>query len=266
MIAGIRIGVALLFVAVSTLFLIPLQLLSMKTGLLNEKIAPRFWHKAVIRALGFRIHVRGAMSERRPLLIASNHISWTDIMVLGSIADVAFIAKSETSDWPLIGTLSRLQRTVFIERERKRKSGEQASEIASRLAKNDVMVLFAEGSTGDGNMLLPFKSTLFGSATMAIGEGAADKVFIQPVAIAYTRLHGLPMGRRHRRVAAWIGDADLVPHIAKLLAEGAIDVEVHFGEPVEFSAKCSRKETARLVEKRVGVMMQDALRDPQGGR
>jgi 1-acyl-sn-glycerol-3-phosphate acyltransferase len=263
MIGRIRIFIALLFVAVSTLILVPLQLLSMKTGLYRENRILRLWHKVILSALGFRIHVSGAMAEKRPLLIASNHVSWTDIMVLGSIVDVSFIAKSEMAGWPLIGGLSKLQRTVFIERERKRKSGEQASEIAARLARNDVMVLFAEGSTGDGNLLLPFKSTLFGAAAMAISEGAVEHVFIQPVAIAYTRLHGLPMGRQHRRVAAWIGDQDLAPHIGELLAEGAVDVEVRFGEPIEFSAGTSRKTAAKLVEQRVGAMMQDALRSPR---
>jgi 1-acyl-sn-glycerol-3-phosphate acyltransferase len=71
------------------------------------------------------------------------------------------------------------------------------------------------------------------------------------------------MGRQHRRVAAWIGDQDLVPHMGELLAEGAVDVEVRFGEPFEFSAGASRKEAARLVERRVGAMMQEALRSPR---
>lgn len=263
MIGRLRTFVALLFVAVSTLILAPLQFVLMRTGLYRGHLVLRLWHRAMLAALGFRVHVSGTMAENRPLLVASNHVSWTDIMVLGSIVDVSFIAKSEMAGWPLIGWLSTLQRTVFIERERKRKSGEQASEIAARLARNDAMVLFAEGSTGDGNLLLPFKSTLFGAATMAISEGAVEHVFIQPVAIVYTKLHGLPMGRQHRRVAAWIGDQDLVPHMGELLAEGAIDVEVSFGEPIEFAAGSSRKVAARLVEQRVSAMMQEALRSPR---
>jgi 1-acyl-sn-glycerol-3-phosphate acyltransferase len=263
MIGRLRALVALIFVAISTLVLAPLQFVLMKTGLYRGHIILRLWHKVILAALGFRVHVSGTMAEKRPLLIASNHVSWTDIMVLGSIVDVSFIAKSEMAGWPLIGWLSTLQRTVFIERDRKRKSGEQASEIAARLARNDAMVLFAEGSTSDGNLLLPFKSTLFGAASMAISEGAVEHVFIQPVAIVYTKLHGLPMGRQHRRVAAWIGDQDLVPHMGELLAEGAIDVEVSFGEPIEFAAGSSRKDAARLVEKRVSKMMQASLAGPR---
>lgn len=263
MIGQIRIFLALGFVALSTLLLVPLQLLSMKTGLWRETVVLKWWHRTIVRALGFRIHTTGTLSEKRPLLVASNHVSWTDIMVLGSLVDVKFIARADMADWPLIGKLSKLQRTVFIERERKRSSGDQASEIGARLAKGDAMVLFAEGSTGDGNRLLPFKSTLFGAASMAIGEGAAREVFIQPVAIVYTRLHGAPLGRRHRPLAAWIGDQDLMPHMKDLLARGAVDVEVHFGEPVAFSARSNRKEAAKLVERQVQDMMQAALRAPR---
>lgn len=266
MIKKIRIFLALGLVAVATLVLAPLQILSMKTGWWPETFILKIWHGIIVRALGIRIHVKGTLSDQRPLLVASNHISWTDIMVLGSMVDVKFIARADMEGWPLIGMLSKLQRTVFIERERKRSSGDQASEIANRMAKGDAMVLFAEGSTGDGNLLLPFKSTLFGAASMALAEGAVEQVFIQPVAIVYTRLHGVPLGRRHRPIAAWIGDEDLMPHLKVLLAEGALDVEVHFGEPVAFSKGSNRKETSRLMESQVRAMMQAALAAPQPSR
>jgi 1-acyl-sn-glycerol-3-phosphate acyltransferase len=266
MIGKIRIFLALGLVVAGSLVLVPLQILSMKTGWWPETVILKIWHRMILRALGMRVHVKGTLSNRRPLLVAANHISWTDIMVLGSFADVKFIARADMEGWPLIGMLSKLQRTVFIERERKRSSGDQASEIASRMAKGDAMVLFAEGSTGDGNAVLPFKSTLFGAASMAISEGAAEQVFIQPVAIAYTRLHGVPLGRRHRPISAWIGDEDLMPHLKVLMAEGALDVEVHFGEPIAFAKGSNRKETSKLMESQVREMMQAALADPRPSR
>jgi len=259
MIGKIRTGLALSYMVAASAVLVPLQVISMKTGLWPETFILKIWHRAMLQALGMRVRVVGEMAAARPLLIAANHISWTDIMALGSKADVTFIAKSELNGWPIFGFLSRLQRTVFIERERKRKSGDQASEIAQRLAAGNAMVLFAEGSTGDGNLLLPFKSTLFGAASMAIAEGAAEHVVIQPVSIAYTRIHGLPLGRQHRPIASWIGDMDLVPHISQLLAEGGLDVEIRFGEPIDFSAKSSRKEATRLMEERVRAMMLQSL-------
>lgn len=266
MIARIRIALALIFVGMATLVLVPLQLVAMKTGLWRETVILRLWHRVVLRGLGIRVHMTGKPAAQRPLLIVANHISWTDIPVLGAIADVRFIAKADMQTWPLVGFLSSLQRTVYIERERRRKSGDQAGEIALRLVNGEAMVLFAEGTTSDGNMMLPFKSTLFGAATMAVAEGGAKEVAIQPVAIAYTRLHGMPLGRRFRPLASWIGDQDLASHAYDLIASGAMDVEVHFGEPVIFAAGDNRKQAARIVEERVRAQFAAALREPEGSR
>ena len=263
MIATARLVLALAVAAVATPPMMAWQWLALRTGWLDDGTAPRLWHALVTRLLGLRIRVHGAMSASRPLLIASNHVSWTDIMVLGSLADLHFIAKSEVASWPLMGTFARLQRSVFVERAARRKSGAQVGEIAGRIADGDPMVLFAEGTTGDGNLVLPFNSTLFGAAQMALDAGdAAAPVTIQPVAIAYTRLHGLPMGRRMRGHAAWVGEQTLAPHVLSLLRTGGLDVEVHFGEPVVFGPGASRKVVAREVEACVRAMMAQALRNP----
>jgi 1-acyl-sn-glycerol-3-phosphate acyltransferase len=265
MVGWLRLAFALALAALVTPALLLWQMFAMRCGW-NEKPAPRFWHGFVLKLLGIRVHVHGDLARERPLLIAANHISWTDIMVLGSIADVHFIAKAEMAGWPLIGLLAKYQRTVFVDRERRRKSGEQASEIGTRIARGDPMVLFAEGTTGDGNRVMPFKSTLFGAAKMALSNGGGERVVIQPVAIAYTRLHGLPMGRQHRVHAAWIGDSDLVPHIGALLKEGAMDVEVHFGAPIEFTSDSRRKVVAAAAENEVRRMLSAALSDPRPAR
>ncbi|MDQ6435546.1 lysophospholipid acyltransferase family protein [Mesorhizobium sp. LHD-90] len=262
MIATVRSILALTVVAGATVVLAPWQVFSLKTGLGQGRRVPLLWHRLATRMLGIRIRTFGTIAQGRPLLIASNHVSWLDITVLGAVAEVSFIAKSEMSNWPVFGWLAKMQRSVFVERERRRKSGDQAGEIAGRLADGDVMVLFAEGTTGDGNMLLPFKTTLFGAASMMLSESHHDEMWIQPVAIAYTRLQGLPMGRQYRGIAAWIGDEDLVPHLRQVLREGAIDVEVHFGEPVVFTAKSNRKAIARLAEARVRDLLGAALANP----
>jgi lyso-ornithine lipid O-acyltransferase len=261
MIGMIRAGLALFLMVTSGLLLAPIQFLAVRTGLVSPTIIPRLWHTLVTWAFGLRVTVHGEMTRQRPLMLASNHVSWSDITVLSGIANVCFIAKSELAGWPIFGTLARLQRTIFVERERKRTSGAQASDLAERLVAGDVMVLFAEGSTSDGNLIMPFKSTLFGAAEMAVRSGAADKVSIQPVAITYARVHGMPMGRLHRPLAAWIGDMDLVPHLASVLREGAIDVEVRFGAPVEFDPASDRKAVTRQMEGSVRKMVATALRD-----
>lgn len=262
MVRTVRLTVALAAVALMTPPMMLWQSAALALPFLNERIVPRIWHRAVTRLLGLRVHTHGRIAAARPLLIAANHVSWTDIVVLSALADVHFIARADMSNWPLIGTLARLQRSVFVERERRRSSGLQAGEIGARLTAGDPMVLFAEGTTGDGNRLLPFKSTLFAAAQMALEAGGAEAVTVQPVAIAYTRLHGMPMGRALRPQLAWIGDMPLMPHLRKLLEEGAVDVEVHFGEPVAFRAGADRKQIARQAEDSVRAMMTQALRRP----
>ncbi|HWK69066.1 MAG TPA: lysophospholipid acyltransferase family protein [Rhizobiaceae bacterium] len=260
MIGTIRTILGLLGIVAITVWVIVAQTFAMKTGLIDEHRWPRWWHTNMLRMLGIRVHAHGEMARERPLLIAANHISWTDIMALGSLGNVTFIAKSDMARWPLIGFLCGLQRTIFVERERRRKSGDQASEVGQRLAGNAAVVLFAEGTTSDGNFLSPFKSTLFAAADIALAQGKVERMHIQPVAIAYTRLHGLPMGRRHRMIASWIGDADLVPHIFRLLREGAIDVHVSFGAPVEYTPESNRKIAARQAQEEVRAMMIERLR------
>lgn len=260
MIAWARLIVILPAIAVLTLALAPLQLWGMRYDRRLARRIPVLWHRMALRLVGVRVHVRGPVPARRPLLIVANHLSWSDILVLGSVTELCFIAKSEVRSWPVFNLLAILQRTVFIDREQRRRSQVQAGTIAARLLEGDAMVLFAEGTTGDGVRLAPFKSALFGSVHEALKAALHSHVTVQPVAIAYTRLHGLPLGRLHQARAAWPGDVALLPHFLSFLRAGAWDVDVVFCEPGDFSAQVSRKEIARLSHERVRAAFADAMR------
>lgn len=268
MMASIRAVAVLTVLLPATLAAVGVQMIALRVGIPNPDAVPARWHRLVLRLLGIRVSLHGAADVRRPLLIASNHISWTDIPVLGAIMPLGFVAKADMAGWPVFGLLARLQRTVFVERDRARTSAIQAGALGERLATGDVMVLFAEGTTSDGNFVAPFKSTLFAAAQAALDAQHDDRgdgdphVTIQPVAVAYTRLHGMPMGRFHRRHASWIGDAELIPHLFALIREGGIDVEVHFGEPVRFEPGDDRKRVARTMEAEIRALMVQALRRP----
>src|SRR6202011_3813730 len=120
-------------------------------------------------------------------------------------APVVFVAKREVAGWPLFGLLARLQRSVFVDRKRRHKTGEVNAQIAQRLAEGDPVVLFGEGTSSDGNRVLPFRSALIGAARDALVEAEhSGRVLIQPLSVAYTRLHGLPIGRLHRHIAALV--------------------------------------------------------------
>ena len=95
---------------------------------------PLLWHRLATRILGIRVHVHGAPADARPLLLVANHVSWLDITVLGSVMELSFISKSEVASWPVFGLFAKLQRSVFVDREKRAKTGEVAGEIATRLA------------------------------------------------------------------------------------------------------------------------------------
>ncbi|MEX6508856.1 lysophospholipid acyltransferase family protein [Jiella sp. M17.18] len=260
MIAHLRIAMVAVLLTAMTLVLWPLQHVAIARGWPIARKLPHLWHRVACRVIGIRVHVEGTPSPHRPLLIAANHQSWADITVLGKVMPLSFIAKAEVRDWPAFGLLAKLQRTVFVEREARGRTGEQANMIAERLSAGDAMVLFAEGTTSDGNEVLPFKTALFGAAQMALKASEAEAVMVQPVAVTYTHAHGLPLGRFFRPLAAWPGDVELAPHLLAFLKEGAVDATVAFGEPVLFSGASNRKAVARESEESVRRMLAHGLR------
>lgn len=262
MLGNIRIAGKLLLIASYTGPMMLAQSITLRTGWWSDRRLPQLWHRLSLRIMGVRVKAIGLPARGQSVLLASNHVSWMDILVLGSITGVHFVSKSEVRNWPVMGRFARLQRSVFIERERKRTSSEQAREIAARLSDGDPMVLFAEGTTGDGNRVLPFKSTLFGAVKLVM-DGSKDPVLVQPVAIAYVARHGLMLDRNERREVAWIGGADFVPHFLQILRRAHLDVEVRFGDPIVFSAEVDRKEISRQAEQKVREMLASVLRDRQ---
>ncbi|QDZ00247.1 1-acyl-sn-glycerol-3-phosphate acyltransferase [Nitratireductor mangrovi] len=268
MMGMVRAGLVLVVLIPATLLAAGVQMVALATGFPDRGLMPMLWHRMALRLVGIRLHLSGEPATDRPLLIVANHVSWTDIPVLGALMSLGFVARADMAGWPIFGFLAKLQRSIFVERDRIRTSAAQTRELGERLAEGDVMVLFAEGTTSDGNTLSPFKSTLIGAAQAALAQvqekkGGPASVRVQPVTIAYTRLHGMPMGRYHRRHASWIGDADLIPHVGQLIREGGMDVEVHFGEPVEVTRESDRKKVTRQIEAEIRERLTQALRNPR---
>jgi 1-acyl-sn-glycerol-3-phosphate acyltransferase len=220
-----------------TLPLMPVQALLVAIGSPLAAALPRAYHRMCWRILGFRVEVKGAVSDQHPALFVVNHTSYLDFTILGGLLKTSFIAKAEVARWPLFGTLARLQRTVFVDR-RAPKAKAQGSQIARRLAAGDDLVLFPEGTSSDGMRVLPFKSALFGVAEISSGD---RPIVLQPVSIAYTRLNGLPMGRFYRPWIAWYGDMEMASHLWALLGLGTITVSVEFHPPIAAGAYPSRK-------------------------
>jgi len=253
--------VAFTAIGLLTLLLLPFQVVAVRFRLPARRYIPVVYHRAVCAILGVRIRQIGRRIDAHPLLIVANHASWLDVPVIATLAPVVFVAKQEISRWPLFGLLARLQRTVFVDRSRRHKARAVNGEIASRLAEGDPVVLFGEGTSSDGNRVLAFRSALIGAAHDALARiRDADAVRIQPLSIAYTALHGLPLGRRQRPIVAWYGTADLLPHLVGIGRRGAIDAVVTWGTPLVYAPGSDRKAVARALEQEVRRMTVRSLR------
>ena len=242
---------------VVTLFLIPQQWLAVKLHLPARRTLPRRYHRFVCQLFGVKIRVVG-VPLKGGVLMAANHTGWLDIPILSSVAPVSFVAKSEVGSWPFFGTLARLQRTIFIRRE-KTKAAEARDTIKKRLLEGDALVIFPEGTSSDGNRVLPFRSALLSAAEFTLNKDTAQREVhapVQPVSVAYVGLHGMPMGRETRPFFAWYGDMELVPHLWEALRTGPIDVTVEFHPPITIDEAGGRKSLAARCETvvRAGVI------------
>ena len=250
-------GTLILIVAA---ILFPFQWISWKFKLPTRRLIPVLFHRLVARIINLRVTVVGKPSVDRPMIILSNHVSWLDIVALGSLMPLSFIAKAEVIDWPLFGLLAKMQRSIFVDRNRRGDTGKANSEIAERLEEGDAIVLFAESTTSDGSRLLPFRSALVGAARDAILTGdATTHVLLQPVALAYDGADGLPTGRMGRTRIGWYGDMEMLPHLTGILRGGSLDVTVRFGAPLAYEAHMDRKVLTKMAEINVRQMMTGEL-------
>ena len=222
---------------------------------------PVLFHRGLLRILGITVEIRGAAPAPAPVLIVSNHVSWLDIVILSTVRPLSFVSKAEVADWPFFGWLSRLQRTLYVERERRHKAGEHRDGIAARLAEGDALVLFPEGTSGDGNRLRPFKTALFSAAETKVArpDGTLRPVLVQPWTIAFTGLNGMPMGQDMRPFFAWYGDMELAPHLWQMVQLGPFTVKVELHPPVTLDDFANRKVLAAHCQHDVAKGLSRAL-------
>jgi 1-acyl-sn-glycerol-3-phosphate acyltransferase len=243
--------------AALTLPLMPVQALAVTLGW--RRIAeglPVVYHRLCHRILGFQVEVRGTRSATRPTLFIANHASYFDIIILAGLHPLSFVAKAEVARWPFFGWLAKLQRTVFIDR-RTRSTANNRDEMQRRIEAGDNLVLFAEGTSNDGNRVLPFKTAL-----LSVAERTVDgqPLTVQPVSIAYVRLNGMPIGYSLRPLFAWYGDMELGPHLWEALGMGRVEVVVEFHPVVDASVCGNRRRLALACHGAIARGVDQALR------
>jgi 1-acyl-sn-glycerol-3-phosphate acyltransferase len=264
---SIRAALLLAVLIPFTLVMLPMQWAAVMLRLPARKRIPVFYHRTVQRIVGARVKVIGAPAEG-PVLMAANHAGWLDIIMLSGVRPVSFIAKHEIAGWPLFGFMARLQEAIFVRRAERSQVGRDRDVMRARLLAGDALVFFPEGTSTDGNRVRRFKSALFGAAELPMGEDAQHHVThprVQPVSIAYTRVHGIPMGHENRPFFAWYGDMDLLPHLWNAVRRGPIDVVIEFHKPMTIDEAGGRKALAAAAEAAVRSGLARALHGmPEG--
>lgn len=215
-----------------TLIAVPVQAVLIRV---SKRAALSFackYHAVLCRVIGLKVQVVGQPSASPSVLYVSNHSSWLDILVLGSVLQAAFVSKAEVGNWPIAGTIARLGGTIFVSRTRNG-TGKEAKDIQQRLAAGDSVILFPEGTSNDGTRVLPFRSSFL--------SVAQDAKQVQPVSLVYDRLGGLPACRRDRPYFAWYGDMDLATHFWRIARRSGARATVLLHEPADPAAFPDRK-------------------------
>ena len=195
------------------------------------------WNRRILKSIGIEVAVCGPIPARG--LIASNHLSYLDILVLSATARCFFVSKSEVKSWPLVGWIAALTGTVFVDRSRRIPTHNLQPQMQERLESGELLVLFPEGTSSDGGGLLPFHSSFFESAV------AADA----PITATYLS-YELPEyeGDPKLEVCYW-GDMILLPHLMKLLTKTKVRATVRFARESQMFS--DRKQAAREIHRRV---------------
>lgn len=226
-----------------TIGLLPVQIAALICWPALASAVPRAHHRLTARIIGLQIRGEGDIATSKAVFFVCNHVSYFDIIALGSIIPASFVAKSDVARWPIFGMLARLCRTIFVER-RAMGAREHVGVVKARLEAAESLIVFPEGTSSDGSRVLPFKSTLFAAV-----EG--DDITVQPVSIRYARLNGIPIGRAFRPFYAWFGDMDLAPHLWAALSLGSAEIIIRFHDPIRASDFADRKRLAAFCHARI---------------
>jgi len=178
--------------------------------------------------LNIKVTVTGdeGQMERGGYVIIANHVSYVDGIVLGSIFPILFVSKREVKSWPVVGPWNVLCGTIFINRQKKEESGSTVDEIARKLKQEANVLLFPEGTSTNGEKLLPFQTVPFAAPLR-------NRSIIVPATLTYKTIDDKPVSAANRDTVYWYGEMDFVSHFWKLLGLHSIEALVTIQPRIE---------------------------------
>ena len=204
---------------------------------------PRWFLGRAARATGVRATYRGTPLAHDVVFVA-NHVSWIDILVIGGVTDVRFIAQDRIRFWPVIGWLAWLDATIFVSRTDRAGVAGQITRVRAAIAGERPVAIFPEGTTTDGRRLLPFKPSLFAAL-----EPPPRPMMIQPVLLDFDATGS---------ALAWIGTEDGASNAMRVLRQGkTFVVATHFLEAFDAAALGGRKAIAGEARRRIAAALSE---------
>ena len=226
----------------------------------QQQAAIRRWSARLLRIVGVRLvlsgpqvgaHVGAHVPPGQPgMMLAINHVSWLDVFAVLSALPARFVAKSEIAAWPLLGGLVRASGTIFIRRGSRRHAAQTSGVIREALHAGDLIAICPEGTTTEGDRLLPFHAALFQPAVEA---GA----IVQPIALRYADRAGQPTA-----VPAYVGELSLLASLWRVLGERGLSVSLVLAEPIA-AAGGDRLSVSRAAEQAIARAL--GVRPPPRG-
>lgn len=209
---------------------------------------PMLFLRYAARVCGAKVEVRGTHLKRDVFFVA-NHLSWVDILALAGASGTAFVAKAELAEAPVVGWLASLNRTVFVKRENRMGVAEQINALKEALADNWSVTVFPEGTTTDGQSLLPFKTSM-----LSVLEPPPPGVLVQPVILEYGPV---------AEWIGWIGNESGVNNAKRVLArKGTFRVVLHYLEPFSPEDFRGRKAIGQEARRRIEEALLEILGKP----
>jgi len=199
------------------------------------------WARGMLAVIGIEVRVKGHPAPG-PVLMAANHISWLDILVMHAACHCRFVAKSEIRSWPLLGTLTTGGGSLYIERSSNRDALRVVHQMAEALQKGHVLAVFPEGGTGDGITLLPFHANLLQAA---ISVNAP----IQPIALQFmdAHTHDISLAPCYR------ADDTLIGSLWRTLCAPPLLAQVRYGDKQTADGR-NRREWAQALQDAVAAL------------
>ena len=197
----------------------------------RQRLLIRWWSRGVLNL--FRIDLRVIDHAHDPriaqalrpggsgAMLVMNHVSWLDIYIVHAQRAARFVAKSEIARWPLLGFLTDRTGAIFIERGKRHAVREVNHRVAGLIRAGDLIGVFPEGTTSEGDRLLPFHANLIQSA---IDAGA-------PVIVGGLRYREVDGGPT--TATSYVGETSLWQSIARIARHGPLVAELHLIESID---------------------------------